>query len=71
MLKHLWAVDIQWDWDEEDGDSRLPNEVLIPDNVAMECIDLNLDVEEACDEISDWLSDEYGFCHKGFSLEWR
>lgn len=70
MLKHLWAVDIQWDLDGEDCCAILPHEVLIPDNIALECIDLN-DVDEACDEISDWLSNEYGFCHKGFGLEWR
>lgn len=71
MLKHLWAIDIQWDWDIEDGDPNLPQEVLVPDIMTQEYIDLNLNGEEVADEIGDWLSDEYGFCHKGFHLEWR
>lgn len=36
----------------------LPTETDIPDDIG--------DDEDA---ISDYLSDEYGFCHKGFSLE--
>ena len=36
----------------------LPEEVEIPDSVG---------TDE--DEISDWLSDEYEFCHKGFTLD--
>lgn len=35
----------------------LPNSVEIPINITDE------------DDISDWLSDEYGFCHNGFKLE--
>lgn len=36
----------------------LPEEVEIPDSVG---------TDE--DDISDWLSDEYEFCHKGFTLD--
>lgn len=71
MLKHLWATDIQWDWDEEEGNPNLPSDVLIPDTMAQEYIDLDPEEEEVADEVSDWLSDVYGFCHKGFNLEWR
>lgn len=35
----------------------LPDEVTVPDGMTDE------------DEISDWLSDTYGFCHLGFVLE--
>ena len=35
----------------------LPNEVDIP----LELLDP--------EDISDWLSDEYGFCHKGFQIK--
>ena len=49
---------IKWD---TDGDTEvlasLPTEVEIPQEIA------NLDDDDA---ISDWLSDEYGFCHFGF-----
>ena len=26
------------------------------------------DEDDLLDDISDWLSDEYGFCHDGFEL---
>lgn len=35
----------------------LPNEIEVPDGMT--------DAED----ISDWLSDEYGFCHNGFYLD--
>lgn len=59
------AVNIQWDIDLEDDEMcqeevleecGLPTEVEIPDGVTDE------------EEISDWLSNEYGFCHAGFEL---
>ena len=59
------AVNIKWDvtdgaedMTKEDMDeilSTLPTEVEIPDNYYYS-------------DISDWLSDEYGFCHFGFEL---
>ena len=49
------AVNILWDFD--DGDEvELPNEIEIPADM--------VDIEE----ISDYLSDLTGFCHKGFYL---
>lgn len=35
----------------------LPETIEIPESITDD------------DDISDWLSDEYGFCHKGFSLD--
>ena len=55
--KHLRAVNIIWDTDEEDGDISLPTEIDIPDGMTDD------------DEISDYLSDTTGFCHKGYNLE--
>ena len=56
------AVNIKWD---TDGDMELleglPTEVEIPDY-------LITDEDDLLDDISDWLSDEYGFCHDGFEL---
>lgn len=53
---YLKAVNIKWDVDcAEDLDS-LPKEVLIPSGM------------EDPEEMSDYLSDLTGFCHKGFSL---
>lgn len=48
------AVNIEWDID--DNDVLLPAEVDIPEYITDE------------DEISDYLSDLTGYCHKGFEL---
>ena len=50
------AVNIQWDFD--DGEEvELPDEIDLPESLVDE------------DEISDYISDITGFCHKGFELE--
>lgn len=63
MLK---AINIMWN---PDGDSEifenLPREMLIPDELE---IMYEKDKEYALEEISDWLSDETGFCHDGFEV---
>lgn len=51
------AVGIIWDVDYEEGLELLPKEIEIPDLMTDE------------DEISDYLSDTTGYCHKGFYLE--
>ena len=52
------AKNIKWD---TDGDmeilEELPKEIEIPEGMTDE------------EEISDWLSDQTGFCHNGFVLE--
>lgn len=50
------AVNIKWDIDSGD-DVMLPKEIDIPEYLVDE------------DEISDYLSDLTGYCHKGFVLE--
>ena len=50
------AVHIQWDADEPDELEGLPTEIQIPDGMEDEV------------EISDYLSDVTGFCHRGFQL---
>ena len=53
------VVNIIWDTDEEDV--LLPVEIEIPFGMTDK------------DEISDYISDETGFCHKGYELvikEW-
>lgn len=50
------AVDIDWDVDCEEDREFLPAEVEIPDGM------------EDDDEISDYLSDVTGYCHKGFRM---
>ena len=52
------AINIEWDIeDEEDVELEdLPTEIEIPDGMTDE------------DKISDYISDEIGFCHYGFEL---
>ena len=53
------AVNIQWDtYGDEEVLASLPTEVEIPETIA-----------EDDDAISDWLSDQFGFCHFGFGIE--
>lgn len=63
MLK---AINIKWD---TDGDKKvfnnLPTEMIIPDELEEM---YKKDKEFALEEISDWLSDETGFCHDGFEI---
>ena len=65
MLK---AINIKWDTDgDEEVLQDLPTEMIVPDDT--ELVDLyNKDREYAIEEISDWLSDEVGFCNNGFEL---
>ena len=66
------AVRIKWDvtdgaedMTKEDMDEillTLPTEVEIPNYLITD------DEDDLLDEVSDWLSDEYGFCHDGFEL---
>ena len=47
---------VMWDTDgDQDALESLPDAVNIPENIDP-------------DDISDWLSDEYGWCHFGFAL---
>ena len=60
MLK---AINIKWD---TDGDMGLPTEVQIPYDLEELYKD---DSEYALEEISDWLSDTFEFCHDGFEIK--
>ena len=54
------ATKIMWDvdYDDDDDDIYLPTEIEIPEGMTDE------------EEISDYLSDKTGYCHKGFCLEY-
>lgn len=73
------ATNIKWDV-TDDGENTtqtqeemnkiletLPTEVEIPNHL----IDGDEDIDSDCyySDISDWLSDKFGFCHYGFTLE--
>ena len=51
------AVNIQWDVDDPEDLELLPKEIDIPDGMT--------DMEE----ISDYITDQTGFCHNGFIVE--
>lgn len=55
--RYLKAVNIEWDVDLVEDLDSLPKEVQIPDGMT--------DTEE----ISDYLSNLTGFCHRGFELK--
>lgn len=50
------AINIIWDVDFEEDLDNLPAEIDIPNEMTDE------------EEISDYITDETGFCHKGFEL---
>lgn len=63
MLK---AINIKWDTDgNKDISNELPTEMIIPNELEEL---YKKDREYALEEISDWLSDETGFCHTGFEI---
>lgn len=51
------ATNIEWDIDEDEILTTLSTEIEIPDGMTDE------------EEISDYISDVTGFCHKGFDLD--
>jgi len=48
-------------WDDDGDDVELPTEVTMNISIAD-----GMDVDE---ELGEWLSDEYGYCHFGFNYE--
>ena len=63
MLK---AINIKWDTDgDKEVFNELPTEMIVPEELEEM---YKKDKEYALEEISDWLSDETGFCHGGFEI---
>ena len=69
------VIDIKWDTDsDQEVFDSLPQEVAIPERFSKEnYLDENgeygeAEVDARLEDISDWLSDEYVFCHSGFTL---
>lgn len=58
------AVNIEWDVDCEEDLETLPKEIEIPKEI--ECNDD--ETNDYLTEISDYITNITGFCHKGFSL---
>lgn len=53
------AVNIEWDVDFEEEKENLPEEIEIPEDIAERNDD---------EEISDYITELTGFCHKGFEI---
>lgn len=63
MLK---AINIKWDTDgDKEVFNELPTEMIVPEELEEM---YKKDKEYALEEISDWLSDQTGFCHGGFEI---
>lgn len=63
---------IKWDTDgNQEAYDSLPQEVEVPSRFLKENYieDGKLNEDAMWDDISDWLSDTYGFCHGGFEVE--
>ena len=62
------VVKIKWD---TNGDMKmlksLPKEIDISDEFDVK--DYEDDQDRLLDDISDWLSDTYGYCHFGFEIK--
>lgn len=57
---------IKWDTDGDmEALASLPTQVYTPLFLDRE----NTDLDSYLDDISDWLSDEFGWCHFGFEAE--
>ena len=64
MLK---VINIKWDTDgDKEVFNELPTKMIIPNELEEM---YKKDREFALEEISDWLSEETGFCHDGFEIE--
>lgn len=58
------AINIKWDTDgDEELLRELPTEIEIPKDVYED-----FDENECQESISDWLTEQTGFCHFGFEL---
>ena len=70
-VERLLVSDIKWDIDEEDNkediEASLPQKILIELTPANEY--LAEETNGYLENLSDWLSDTYGFCHNGFTVE--
>ena len=60
------ATNIQWDTDgDNEALETLPTEIEIPEKILKDCDG----EEEIVEAISDYISDETGFCHYGFEIK--
>ena len=63
-VKRITVSSIKWDTDEP---ADLPEEVVI--DINEDNTDLLEDIDGYADNLCDYLSDEYGYCIKGFCVD--
>lgn len=62
-VKQIIVTDIMWDAEDS---ADLPEEVIIDvDNKNAYLLE---DIDGYADNLSDYLSDTYGYCHSGFAV---
>lgn len=66
VKKQIIVTSIEWDAPKS---ARLPKKVII--DVDEHNAHLLEDIDGYADELCDYLSDEYGYCIKGFCVETR
>lgn len=78
MNDYYLVTDIEWDTDDEDFDEsseddilELPTTMEVPIEALLEEGETedNVDDDDLEERIGDYLSDQTGFCHYGFSFE--
>lgn len=63
-VSKIQARDIQWDAPDDVAES-LPEKIDVPLETIIECDGM----PDYIDEISDYITDQSGFCHNGFTLD--
>ena len=66
-IEEIIVSNIKWDIDGEDV--NLPEKVVI--KVTIDNADLLEDIDGYADNLSDYLSDVYEFCHNGFKVKYK
>lgn len=65
-VSRIQARNIQWDAPEDVAES-LPEQIDVPLETVIECDGDGM--PDYIDEISDYITDQSGFCHNGFALD--
>lgn len=69
VTKLTKLTDIEWDADDKEDLEFLPEEVIVPEEIIGEALEERRDNDEYAEYLSDWLTEEYGFCHRGATIE--
>jgi hypothetical protein len=65
-VEKITVTSIQWDAPKS---ADLPKQIVIEIN--MDNADLLEDIDGYANNLSDYLSDTYDYCHEGFNVKWK